>query len=173
MPYPAWTYPARAAWSLVQATAWRVAWSKLYFLRPAILRMFGASVPFRCLIGGSVRMHFPWLMTIGTDVAISHGVVFYNLGGTTIGNRAVISHDAYLCGGTHDYTKSNYPLVRRPIVIEDDVWIGAGAFIGPGVRIGRGAVIGARAVVFKDIPPWKVAVGNPARLIKDRVVKDA
>jgi acetyltransferase-like isoleucine patch superfamily enzyme len=41
------------------------------------------------------------------------------------------------------------------------------------VRIGRGAVIGARAVVFKDIPPWKVAVGNPARLIKDRVVKDA
>jgi putative colanic acid biosynthesis acetyltransferase WcaF len=110
------------------------------------------------------------LITIGENVAISHGVVFYNLGGATVGHRAVISQDVYLCGGTHDYTKSNYPLVRKPIIIEDDVWIGAGAFIGPGVRIGQGAVVGARAVVFKDIPPWKVAVGNPARVIKDRVL---
>jgi putative colanic acid biosynthesis acetyltransferase WcaF len=170
-PYPTWTYFARVAWSLVQATLWRAAWSRVYFLRPALLRLFGAAVPLRCLIGGSVRVHFPWLITIGTDVAISHGVVFYNLDRITVGNRAVISQDAYFCGGTHDYSIATYPLVRKPIVIEDDVWIGAGAFVGPGVRIGRGAVVGARAVVFNDVPPWKVAVGNPARVIKDRVLK--
>jgi putative colanic acid biosynthesis acetyltransferase WcaF len=172
MPYPAWTYPVRTAWLLVQATLWKIAGSRVYFLRPALLRIFGAEMPFRCLIRGSVHIYFPWLMKIGNDVAISHGVVFYNLGGTTIGHRTVISHDAYLCGGTHDYTKKTYPLVRRPIIIEDDVWIGAGAFIGPGVRIGQGAVVGARAVVFRDVPPWKVVAGNPARIIKDRVLTD-
>jgi putative colanic acid biosynthesis acetyltransferase WcaF len=172
MPYPAWTYPVRTAWLLMQATLWKIAGSRVYFLRPALLRIFGAEVPLRCLIRGGVHIYFPWLMTIGNDVAISHGVVFYNLGGTIIGDRAVISHDAYLCGGTHDYTKKAYPLVRLPIIIEDDVWIGAGAFIGPGVRIGQGAVVGARAVVFKDVPPWKVVAGNPARIIKDRVLTD-
>src|SRR5271168_1651488 len=95
LPYPAWTYPARAAWLLVQATLWRLAWSRVDFLRPALLRLFGASVSPRCLIRGSARVYFPWSMTIGREVAISHGVVFYNLGGTTIGDRAVISQDAY------------------------------------------------------------------------------
>jgi putative colanic acid biosynthesis acetyltransferase WcaF len=172
MPYPKWTYPARAVWVLIHATVWKLVGSEIRFLRPALLRMFGAAVPPRVLIRGSVRIHFPWLLDIGTDAAISHNVNIYNLGGVTIGERTVISQDVYLCGGTHDYTRSAYPLVRKRIIIEDDVWIGAGAFIGPGVRIGRGAVIGARAVVFKDIPPWKVAVGNPARVIKDRVMRN-
>lgn len=170
-PYPAWTYPARTLWSVVQATLWRVAWTRVYALRSGLLRLFGSTVPFRCLIGSSVRVHFPWLLTIGTDVAISDGVTLYNLGGITIGNRVVISQNAYLCGGTHDYTRGNYPLLRKHIVVEDDVWIGAGAFIGPGVRIGQGAVVGACAVVFKDVPAWKVVVGNPARVVKDRVLK--
>jgi putative colanic acid biosynthesis acetyltransferase WcaF len=144
----------------------------VYFLRPAILRLFGAEVPLRCLISGSVRVHFPWLLRIGADVAIAERVDFYNLGGITVGHRSVISQDVYLCGGTHDYTSTTYPLLRKPIVIEDDVWIGAGAFIGPGVRIGRGAVVGARAVVFKDVPSWKVVIGNPATVLKDRVLRD-
>jgi putative colanic acid biosynthesis acetyltransferase WcaF len=62
-------------------------------------------------------------------------------------------------------------LVRKQIAIGDNVWICAGAFIGPGVSIGDGAVIGARAVVFKDVEPWSVVAGNPARKIKERIVK--
>lgn len=95
----------------------------------------------------------------------------YNLGAFTLGNRSIISQDVYVCGGTHDYTSPTYPLLRRDVVIEDDVWICAGAFIGPGVRIGQGAVVGARAVVVKDVPPWTVVAGNPAREIKKRVLK--
>jgi putative colanic acid biosynthesis acetyltransferase WcaF len=171
-PYPFWTYAARAAWELVQLTLWRLAWRRVQFLRPAILRLFGAKLPLQCQICGSVRVHFPWLLTIGADVAIADRVTFYNLGGVTVGHRAVISQDVYLCGGTHDYTSATYPLVCKAIVIEDDVWIGAGAFIGPGVRIGHGAVVGARAVVFKDVPAWKVVIGNPARVLKDRILRD-
>lgn len=128
-------------------------------------------MPFRVLISESVRIQFPWWLTIGEHVAIGPGVNFYNLGGIEVGHRVVISQDAYLCGGTHDYKLPTYPLVRLPIVIEDDVWIGAGAFIGPGVKVGRGSVVGARAVVTRDVPPWKVVVGNPARVIKDRVMR--
>jgi putative colanic acid biosynthesis acetyltransferase WcaF len=82
----------------------------------------------------------------------------------------VVSQDVYFCGGTHDYTRPHYPLQRLAIRVEDDVWIGAGAFICPGARIGQGAVVGARAVVAKDVPPWKVVAGNPARVIKYRLL---
>jgi putative colanic acid biosynthesis acetyltransferase WcaF len=158
---------------MVQATIWRLAWRRVQFLRPAILRIFGADVPRRFLISGSARIHFPWLLKVGADTAVSERVVFYNLGGIIVGDRVVVSQDAYLCGGTHDYTLAAYPLIRKQIVIEDDVWIGAGAFVGPGVRIGQGAVVGARAVVFKDVPPWKVVVGNPATVLKDRVMRES
>jgi putative colanic acid biosynthesis acetyltransferase WcaF len=171
MPYPKWTYPARAVWQLVQVSLWVLAWKRVYFLRPALLKLFGAAVPFRCLVCSGVKVYFPWGLRIGRHAAISDRVVFYNLGGITLGDRVVISQDVYLCGGTHDYTRPNYPLRRLAITIEDDVWIGAGAFIGPGVRIGRGAVVGARAVVAKDVPPWKVVAGNPARVVKDRVMQ--
>lgn len=170
-PYPVRTYCARVAWTLVQATLWRLAWKRVWFLRPLLLRCFGARIALSVLVSESVRVHFPWALAIGEHNAIGPGVTFYNLGGIRIGDRVVISQDAYLCGGTHDYTLPSYPLLRLPIVIEDDVWIGAGAFIGPGVRVGRGAVVGARAVVTKDVPEWKVVAGNPARVIKDRILR--
>lgn len=57
--------------------------------------------------------------------------------------------------------------VAKPIVIEDNVWIGGGAILLPGVRIGRNAVVGAGAVVPRDVPPNTVVVGNPARVIRE------
>jgi putative colanic acid biosynthesis acetyltransferase WcaF len=86
----------------------------------------------------------------------------------TIGNHSVISQDAYLCAGTHDYTQPTLPLLREPITIGHGVWIAAGAFIGPTVTVGDNCVVGARAVVMKDVPPGMVVAGNPARVIKQR-----
>ena len=62
-------------------------------------------------------------------------------------------------------------LTTSPIVIADQAWVCAGAFIGPGVTLGEGAVAGARAVVVKSVDAWKIVAGNPARIIKDRVVR--
>jgi putative colanic acid biosynthesis acetyltransferase WcaF len=170
-PYPPWTYPARALWLLVQATLWRLAWKRIPGLRSGILKIFGASMPFTVLISEGVRVYFPWSLRMGRHVAIGPRADFYNLGGVVLGDRVVISQDVYFCGGTHDYTEPRYPLIRQAIVIEDDVWVGAGAFIGPGVTVGRGAIVGARAVVMKNVPSGKVVVGNPARVIKDRVLR--
>jgi putative colanic acid biosynthesis acetyltransferase WcaF len=155
----------------VQATLWRLAWKRIPGLRGGMLKVFGCSTRCRVLVSEGVRVYFPWSLTMGRHVAIGPRVNFYNLGGVRLGDRVVVSQDVYFCGGTHDYSDPRYPLIRREIVVEDDVWIGAGAFIGPGVTVGRGAVVGARTVVTKDVPPWKVVVGNPAREIKDRVMR--
>ena len=61
---------------------------------------------------------------------------------------------------------------KKPIVIEAQAWVAADAFVGMGVTIGEGAVVGARAAVFKDVEPWTVVGGNPAKFIKNRVIKD-
>ena len=75
----------------------------------------------------------------------------------------------YLCASTHNYEVPNFPLICKPIKIEDQVWIAADAFIGPGVSIGKGAVIGARSAVFKDVETMTVVGGNPAKFIKNRI----
>jgi len=171
MPYPAWTYPLRALWLLVEGSLWKLAWKRIFFLRPLLLRSFGGRLPLRCSIAGGVKIYFLWFLELGAHVAIADRVTFYNLGGIRLGDRIVVSQDVYFCGGTHDYSMPSYPLVTKRIVVEDDVWICAGAFIAPGVTIGRGAVVGARAVVTRDVPPWKVVAGNPARVVKDRVMQ--
>jgi len=160
----------RFLWVIVQATLWRLAWRRITFLRPAILRAFGADVAWRTQIAGSVKIYFPWWLSIGVDTAIGPGVTIYNLGGLSIGSRVVISHNAYVCGGTHDYTKPNYPLVRKTVIVGDDVWIATAAFVCPGVSIGKGAVVGACAVVTRDVTAWTVVAGNPARAIKTRAM---
>lgn len=90
----------------------------------------------------------------------------------TIGNRVQIGPMCYICDFDHDINVNVENPFSRPIttfaetIIEDDVWIGAGSKILKGVTIGEKSVIGAGSVVTKNIPPFSIAVGNPARVIK-------
>ncbi|MCC6422987.1 MAG: putative colanic acid biosynthesis acetyltransferase [Phycisphaerales bacterium] len=145
-------------------------WRRIPRGRGFILKLFGAKGSTRIWVSENVWIEMPWMLTIGDFVAIGPRVHLYNLGGIEIGHHVVISQDAYLCGGTHDYTSLAYPLIRKKITVGNYVWIAAGAFIAPGVTIGDGAVIGARAVVTRDVEPWTVVAGNPARVIKRRIM---
>lgn len=118
----------------------------------------------------TATIYMPWNLEINDWSSIGEHVFIYNLGKVTIGRRATISLRAHLCAGTHDYGDKTLPLIKPPIVIQDDTWICADAFIGPGVTIHEGAVVGARAVVMKDVDPWAVVAGNPAQFIKKRVI---
>ncbi len=82
-----------------------------------------------------------------------------------------MSQGSYLCTASHDITNPLNPLITAPIVIGDQAWIGARAYVGMGVTIGQGAVVGATASVYKDVEAWTIVGGNPAKFIKNRVVK--
>lgn len=92
----------------------------------------------------------------------------------TIGNFTMLAHDVMILGGDHNYKVAGIPTVfagrdvTKPTVIGDDVWIGAGSIIMSGVTIGDGAIIAAGSIVTKDVDPYCIYGGNPAKKIKDR-----
>jgi putative colanic acid biosynthesis acetyltransferase WcaF len=136
--------------------------------RRFVLRRFGASVGRQVNTYPSTRIYFPWNLTVGDWSAIGEEVFIYNLGPVTLGEKVTLSHRAHLCAGTHDHTQPDLPLLKPPIEIKAQAWICADAFVGPGVTVGEGAVVGARAVVMKNVEPWTVVAGNPARIVKQR-----
>jgi len=139
--------------------------------RRFLLRRFGAQLGRDVHVYPSARIVMPWHVSIGEWSAVGEDALIYALGTVSIGSRVTISQRAHLCAGTHDYTDPAMPLLKPPITIGDDVWICADAFVGPGVRVGDGAVVAARAVVVKDVEPWTVVAGNPARPVKARTLR--
>jgi acetyltransferase-like isoleucine patch superfamily enzyme len=108
---------------------------------------------------------------IGRDSLIGEFNVIRGQGGITIGDRVYTSPLVQITAVNHVFDDPGRPFVEQGItaqgiVIEDDVWIGAGAIITDGVRIGRGAVVAAGAVVTSDVPPHTVVAGVPARVIR-------
>ena len=109
---------------------------------------------------------------IGCDSLIGEYSVIRGQGGVSIGNRVYTSPFTQIIAVNHVFDDPNRPFVEQGItaegiVIEDDVWLGAGAIITDGVRVGKGAVVAAGAVVTKDVPPHTVVGGIPAKPIKN------
>lgn len=160
----------RIAWNLLGQPWLLILPRPLHRLNSYILRLFGARLGKKCLVMPGVRVLMPWNLVVGDYCAIGRKAEIYNFANVTIGDMAVISQYVFLCTGTHDFTNSGMPLTYKPIVIGAQSWVAAGAFIGPGVAVGEGAVVGARSTVAKDIPPWTVVAGSPARILKSRQV---
>lgn len=170
-PYSLSEYARRFAWEWVQRTLIRFSFRRAERWRRFWLRAFGATIGEGAKIKPTTQVRHPWLLTMGKHSCLSEGVVVYNLGPITLGDHTVVSQDAYLCAGSHDYSLPNLPLLRPSIEIGSGVWVCAGAFIGPGVKVGDNSVVGARAVVMKNVPPGVLVGGNPARVIRDRPMK--
>ena len=156
---------------------WGLVWSLLfrstpYFMlkkwRMWLLARFGMKGSKWNAIYPTVRIWAPWNVEMGHAVAIDDSVNLYSVDKIRIGTKVAISREAFICTASHDITKPNRPLVTAPITICDGVWIGARAIILPGVTIGEGAVVAAGAVVTKDVEPFTVVGGNPAKFIKKR-----
>jgi len=112
-------------------------------------------------------------ITIGKNCFLGEYNVVRGQGGVSIGNDVYTGPMVQFVAVNHVYRDLDRPIreqgiTAKGIVIEDDVWLGAGAVVLDGVTIGRGSVIGAGAVVASDIPPYSLAVGTPAKPVKNR-----
>jgi putative colanic acid biosynthesis acetyltransferase WcaF len=160
----------------VYRALWQVSWAilaswtppPLFAWRMALLRLFGADIAPGARVYGKTRVWYPANLTMAENALLGPGVNCYNQARISIGAKAVVSQGAHLCAGTHDINDPDFQLIAKPITIGAGAWVAAEAFVGPGVSIGDGAVLGARGVAFRDIEPWAVYAGNPAKRLKDR-----
>ena len=105
---------------------------------------------------------------MGEYACLSENVDCYSVGTISIGDQATVSQGVKLCTAGHDISSRIMELTVSPIKVEANAWVAGWAIILPGVTIGEGAVVGAGAVVAKDVEPWTVVGGNPAKFIKKR-----
>jgi putative colanic acid biosynthesis acetyltransferase WcaF len=156
----------RQAWNIVEALLFRISPRPCHAWRAWLLRLFGARLGQGCHVYPGAKVWAPWNLQLGNFVGVADGVTLYCMDRIQIGDYAVISQGAHLCGGTHDYNSANFQLVVKPIVIGAYAWVCAEAFVHPGVVVPDGAVVGARSVVTRTLlRPWAIYAGNPCQQV--------
>ena len=157
--------------------------------------VFAKNLPlsYHCTFAKKLRRFFAKrvLKSMGKQVNIEKGAYFSSLcslgdfsgigvnaeinGDVTIGAHVMMGPNVTVYTTNHETSRTDIPMWQqgetpsRPVVIEDDVWIGKNVIILPGVTIGKGSIIGAGAIVTKSVPPYSVACGNPAKVVKSRL----
>jgi putative colanic acid biosynthesis acetyltransferase WcaF len=139
--------------------------------RRFLLRLFGANIASSARPYPRARVWAPWNLTMHHMSCLADDVDCYCVGSICLGPHAIVSQHVHLCSATHDYRQRAFPLLVGAITLGRESWVAAGAYIGPGITVGEGAVVGARSTVTKDVPPWSVAVGVPARVLSVRTLK--
>lgn len=155
-------------WWLVQSTLF--AWSPqfLYGWRRFLLRFFGAKIGKHVLVRPSVKVTYPWKVSIGDFAWVGDDVVLYSLSEIYIGANSVVSQRSYLCTGSHDFKSISFEICAEPIHVGEQVWIASDVFVAPGVKIDDGAVVGTRSTVLHNLPGGMICFGSPAKPIKSR-----
>lgn len=158
-------------WWFVQALLFKPSPQVFYGWRRFLLRCFGAKIGEDVIIRPTAQITYPWKVKIGDYSWIGDDVVLYSLGEIEIGTNTVISQRSYICTGSHDYTKIDFPIYAKKIIIEDGCWLATDVFVAPGITIKQGTVVGARSSVFKDLDAFSVYAGSPTKFIKKRGIE--
>ena len=161
------SHAIEAAWLLVQ-WLFVASWLPGSWHRRLLLRAFGASIGEGVALKPGVKVKFPWRLVIGDHTWIGEDVWIDNLALVSIGSNCCISQAAYICTGSHDWTKTTFDLVTGEVHIGDGAWIAARCVVGPGVQIGECAVLGLASVATRNIEAWAVYRGNPAVPVSER-----
>ena len=108
---------------------------------------------------------------MGAYACLSENVDCYAVDAIVVGDQATVSQGTKLCTASHDISSKIMELATKPISIGANAWVAGWSIVLPGVTIGEGAVVGTGSVVTKDVEPWTVVGGNPAKFIKKRELK--
>ncbi len=144
-------------------------------LRHMVYRLLLGRLGSNSVIDYQCYFRYPWKISIGRSTSVNRGCEFYGsmMDGRAhirVGDHVAIGPRVRVLSAGHDYHALDLPDTSASVEIGDHVWIGAGATILPGVTIGEGAVIAAASVVTRDVPPYTIAAGCPARVLKKRMI---
>ena len=140
----------------------------VFRLRNMCYKLIGIRIGTGSVIDRKAYIMAPRRLTIGRHTHINRSCLIDARGGLSIGNSVSVSHQVRIVTGGHDVNASDFHGRYLPIAIGDYVWIGVGATILQGVSIGRGAVVCAGAVVTRDVAPYEIVGGIPARKVGKR-----
>lgn len=145
----------------------------LNFIKATFLRSVGARVGKRCIFYSGVWIFPGRNLVLGNDVDLARNVLITTSGRVEIGDRVLIGYGAMILSSNHSIPANRGEIfgsghVNAPVVIGNDVWIGANSIILPGVQIGKGAVVAAGSVVTRDVEDFSIVAGVPAKLIRSR-----
>jgi putative colanic acid biosynthesis acetyltransferase WcaF len=166
--YGGQAYTLRCLWAVVRFLLFRFTPAACFGWRRLVLRLFGAGLEPGALVYPSVEIWAPWNLRMARGSCLGPQVQCYCVAPISIGEDVTVSFRSFLCAASHDIDSTDRRLVTAPITIERGAYVFADAFVGMGVTIGEGAVVGARAVVVRDVRPYMVVAGNPAREIRER-----
>ena len=161
----------RACWYIVNALVFHSWLFPCSRVKVSLLRLFGAKIGNGVVIKPRVNIKHPWRLVVGDNVWIGEGAWIDNLVKVEIGSDVCISQEALLLTGSHDYTDRTFRLILGEIHMEDGVWIAASVVVCPGVRCARNAVITVGSVLRKDAEAGGVYSGNPAMLVRQRIIR--
>lgn len=147
-------------------------WIPFYFIRYFVYLAAGVKIDQTAHLHMGTQFFYPAGVKIGKGTIIGQNAFLDGRAPITIGDHVDIASDVMIYTSEHDINSEDFSATHEPVEIGDYVFIGPRVIILPGVKIGRGAVLGAGAVVTKDVEPFKIVGGVPAREIGERVNKD-
>ncbi len=144
------------------------------FIAPKIflLKLFGAKVGKRFFIKPGVYIRFPWHFEAGDYVSVGENVFIDNREKVILHNQVTISQGAMLLTGSHNYSKSSFDLIVKPITIHEGGWISARAIVLGGVTCGSHSFLTAGSVAVRNLDNYIIYSGNPAKPLRERVIED-
>lgn len=145
-----------------------IMWLPVHPIRRIWCCVFMKKFSFSSAIYRNVDIRSIYRISIGEHTNVNKLCVLDGRGGLTIGDNVDIAQETNIWTEQHDYNSPTYDAVSKPVIIEDYVWIASRATILPGVTIGRGAVIASGAIVTKNVPPFAIVGGVPAKIIGKR-----
>jgi acetyltransferase-like isoleucine patch superfamily enzyme len=154
-----------ALWFLSRIPSTFGGWLRSVFM-PSFLQHLGRNT----VLQTNVRFTKPENISIGANCNIACGAFLTGGGGIRIGDWVGFGPDVKIWSVNHRFDDPDRPWLLqgweyKPVVIEDDVWLGANVFVMPGVTIGKGAIVSAGSVVYKSVPAFSLVAGNPGRVV--------
>ncbi|HLJ79829.1 MAG TPA: hypothetical protein VKT75_20605, partial [Acidobacteriaceae bacterium] len=139
--------------------------------RSMLLRLFGAKLGPKCHFYPRARIWAPWNLICQDRVSVGDDAEIYNPSPLSMGSHCIVSQGAYICGATHEYNDPAFRLVHFPMRLGPYSWVCARATVNPGVNVGAGAILALGSVATRDLEPFGIYAGIPARKVKERLRK--